>query len=236
MLGGPITIADGVFQIRAIGARVTVLVADGQALLVDAGLPGSAPVILRGLRRGGIFPEQLTRVALTHYHPDHAGGLGQLVEGRDMAVTTHSSEAAIIEGKEPAPSVMPEGPLGEMTQPVIARLMGRPVAVDQRVNDGDVIPFGTEVRVVHLPGHTRGSIGLLLPEKGTVIVGDALQYKLARRLSPPITLNEERSRQAIRSLEKLAGLEYDTICFSHFPPLRGKPRDAVRRLVEWAMG
>ena len=236
MLDRPIQIADGVFQLRVIGARVTVLVEDGEALLVDAGLPGSAPVILRGLRRLGVFPEDLTRVALTHYHPDHAGGLGQLVAGRDVAVAAHESEAEIIEGKEPMPTVLAEGPLGEMTAPVIARLMGRPVAVDDRLEDGDAIPFGTEVRVVHLPGHTRGSIGLLLPEKGAVIVGDALQYKLARRLSPPITLNEERFRLAMQSLEKLSALEYETIAFSHFPPLRNEPREAVRRLVERAGG
>ena len=232
MFDRPIPVADGIFQIRAIGARVTVLVENGEALLVDAGLPGSSAVILRGLKRLGVLPEQLTRVALTHFHPDHAGGLGQLAAGRQVAVAAHSLEADIIEGKAPLPSVMPERPLGDMTQPVVAKLMGRPVPVEQRLEDGDVIPFGTEVRVVHVPGHTEGSIALLLPEKGAVIVGDALQYKLARRLSPPVTLGADRLKQAIRSLEKLAGLDFETICFSHFPALRREPREAVRRLVE----
>ena len=127
---------------------------------------------------------------------------------------------------------MPKGSLRGMAQPIIAKLMGRPVPVDQRLEDSDVIPFGIEVRVVHVLGHTEGSIALLLPEKGVVIVGDALQYKLARRLSPPITLGVEQARQAILSLGKLAGMEFDTICFSHFPPLRRKPGEALHRLVE----
>jgi glyoxylase-like metal-dependent hydrolase (beta-lactamase superfamily II) len=232
MFDRPIPVADGIFQIRAIGARVTVLVENGEALLVDSGLPGSSAVILRGLKRLGMVPEQLTRVALTHFHPDHAGGLGQLVAGRTVAVAAHSSEADIIEGKVPLPTVMPERPLGDMTQPVVAKLMGRPVPVEQRLEDGDVIPFGTEVRVVHVPGHTEGSIALLLPEKGVVIVGDALQYKLARQLSLPVTLGADRLKQAIRSLEKLARLDFETICFSHFPALRRESREAVRRLVE----
>ena len=128
--------------------------------------------------------------------------------------------------------MLPEGPFEEMTQPVVARLMGRPVPVDDRLDDGDVVPFGTEVRVVHVPGHTDGSIALHLPAKGTIIVGDALQYRLARRLSPPVARSTQRFKQAIRSLEKLAGLDFDTICFSHFPPLRREPRHALRRLVE----
>ena len=39
-LGNPIRVAEGVYQIRAIGARVTVLLAGGEALLVDAGTRG----------------------------------------------------------------------------------------------------------------------------------------------------------------------------------------------------
>ena len=45
IFGKPVRITDGVFQIRAIGARVTLLVEDHQMLLVDAGLRGSRGAI-----------------------------------------------------------------------------------------------------------------------------------------------------------------------------------------------
>ena len=80
--------------------------------------------------------------------------------------------------------------------------LGSPVPVDDRLEDGDVIPFGTEVRVVHLPGHTEGSIALHLPNKGTIIVGDALQYKFARTLGPPALGVTQRPKEAMRSVEK----------------------------------
>ena len=47
------------------------------------------------------------------------------------------------------------------------------------------MPFPARVQIVHLPGHTPGSIGLFLPEKGIVVVGDALQHKFGLRLYPP---------------------------------------------------
>ena len=119
-----------------------------------------------------------------------------------------------------------------MTPPVVSRLMGSSVPVDDRLEDGDVIPFGTEVRVVHLPGHTEGSIALHLPYKGTTIVGDALQYKFARRLRPPAPGVTQLPEQAMRSVEKLLALDFDTICFSHFPPMRKEPREALRRLIQ----
>ena len=115
---------------------------------------------------------------------------------------------------------------------MLARLVGKPVPVDDRLEDGDILPFGTEVRAVHLPGHTPGSIALHLPEKRAIIVGDALQYKLAWRLSPPAVGVTQHPVEAMRSLEKLLDLDFDTICFSHFPPMRKEPHRALRGLVQ----
>ena len=135
------------------------MVENGEALLIDAGLRGSSGTILQGLETLGLFPEQIGMVVITHAHPDHSGGLSRLVAGREIAVAVHRLEADIIAGTTGPPSPLQNGLIGKMTQPVFSRLMGSPVPVDDRFEDGDVIPFGTEVRVVHLPGHTEGSIG-----------------------------------------------------------------------------
>ena len=169
-----IPITDGVFQVKAIGARVTVLTEGGKVLLVDAGLRGSGSTITRGLRAAGLSPDRIGRVVVTHAHPDHSGGLGELTEGRKIAVAAHPLEADIIDGTVAAPNPLQCRMLAWMARPPLTKLMGNPVHVDDRIEDGDVLPFGTEVRVVHLPGHTPGSVGLHLPEKRAVIVGDAL--------------------------------------------------------------
>ena len=88
--------------------------------------------------------------------------------------------------------------LAMMAQPLLTTLNGDPVPVEP-LEDGDLVPFGSEVRVVQVPGHTEGSIAIYLPEKGTIIVGDALQYKFARRLSPPAAGVTERPKEAMRS-------------------------------------
>ena len=54
MFGKGIPVTDGVFQIRAIGARVTVLVEEGEVLLVNAGSRGSSGAITRGLEASGL--------------------------------------------------------------------------------------------------------------------------------------------------------------------------------------
>ena len=232
MFGRPVRIGDGVFQLRALGARVTVLVEGGDAILVDSGLPGSSRVIMRGLADCGVARDRVRRVVVTHAHPDHSGGLAELVAGTGVTVAVHESEADIVEGAAPAPNPLRSNFLAALTRPAMSRLKGAPVRVDERLKDGDLIPFATEVRIVHLPGHTPGSVGLHLPQKGIVIVGDALQHKFGWRLSPPAPGVTERSDTAMRSLEKLLSLDFHTICFSHFPPLRKNAWESLRRLVE----
>ena len=232
MFGRPIGIVNGVFQLRALGARVTVLAEDGDAIVIDSGLPGSSRIVMRGLMDCGIAHDRISRVVITHAHPDHSGGLAELVAGTGISVAVHKAEADIVEGIASAPNPLRSRFLAAVSRPAISRLNGAPVPVDQRLKDGDLIPFPTEVRVVHLPGHTPGSIGLYLPEKGTVIVGDALQYKFGWRLYPPAPGVTQCSRTAMRSLEKLLSLDFHTICFSHFPPLQNNARDALRQLVE----
>ena len=232
MFGKGIPVTDGVFQIRAIGVRVTVLVEGGEVLLVDAGSRGSSGAITRGLEASGLSLDQVGRVVVTHAHPDHAGGLGELVAERGIAVAVHRLEADIIAGSAPSPGPLQDGPLATLANPVLTRLMGPPVPVDDRLEDGDTLPFGTEVRVVHLPGHTPGSIALHLPEKRVIITGDALQYKFARRLSPPAPGVTQQPKEAMRSLEKLLDLDFGIICFSHFPPMRDDPKGAIRSLLQ----
>ncbi len=232
MFGKPIRIADGVYQLRAIGARVTVLVEQDDVILIDAGLPGSLRVISRGLSDCKLSLEDVGRVVITHAHPDHCGGLSELVAGTGVSVAVHELEADIVEGNLPAPSPFRSRFLGALTRPALSRMNGAPVPVNMRLRDGDLVPFPSEIRVVHLPGHTPGSIGLHLPQKGIVIVGDALQYKFGRRLYPPAPGVTQCSRTAMHSLEKLLSLDFHTICFSHFPPLKVNAKDALRRLVE----
>ena len=169
---------------------------------------------------------------LTHYHPDHSGGLAELAAGRDITLAAHHSEAAIIEGREPPPNPFRSKVIGSAAQPFIARMAGRPAPVHEQLSDGDTIPFGAEVRVVHLPGHTRGSIAVYLPEKRAVIVGDALQYRLGRALSPPARGVTQDPETAMKSLAKLLDLDFDAVCFSHFPPMRTGGHQALRKLLE----
>ena len=232
MFGMPIAITGGVFQIRAIGARVTVVVENGEALLIDAGLRGSSGTILQGLETLGLFPEQIEMVVITHAHPDHSGGLSRLVGGREIAVAVHRLEADIIAGTAGPPSPLQNGLIGKMTQPVFSRLMGSPVPVDDRLEDGRRYSL-RDRSACGPPSRTHRGQHCPPPAKQR----DhhrwrRTAYKFARTLGPPALGVTQRPKEAMRSVEKLLGLDFDTMCFSHFPPMRTEPREALRRLIQ----
>lgn len=232
IFGQPIQVTDGVFQFRVLGARISVLIEDGRAILIDAGLQGSLLPITGGLKDLGLTLDHIDTVVITHAHPDHCGGLAEVVAERKIIVAAHRLDADIISGTKTPPNPLQNEFFARMAEPVLPKLMGDHVPVDLRLEDGDIIPFGTEVRVVHLPGHTAGSIALHLPAKRVIIVGDALQYKFSRKLTPPSHRVTQDSEEALHSLGKLLDLDFDIICFSHFPPMRKSPRSALRTMIQ----
>ena len=230
-LGNPIEIAAGVHQVRAIGAKVTVLTTGEGTVLVDAGMRGSLGLISAGLQAMGLLLEQVRLIVLTHHHPDHSGGLGELVKATSAKVAAHHRDAGIISGAEPAPSPYRNPLVAGVTRPFTNRLYGEPVDVDYLLEDGDRLPADREITVVHAPGHTPGSICLFMPSDRVLIVGDALEHR-RRRLGPPSASFTQDPAQAAESLRKLLPLEFETICFSHFPALKSDARGALRRLVQ----
>ena len=202
-----------------------------EAVMVDAGGKGSFGRISAGLKSLGIPLERVSLVVLTHYHPDHSGGLDKLVEATGAKVAVHKEEAGVIGGADPRPSPFRHGLIAGVTGPIMGRLYGRPVKVDHVLKGGDRLPVGDEVQVVHTPGHTPGSICLYLPSKKTVIVGDALQFRAGRLTLPARSVTQD-SEQALESLRLLLDLDFETIIFSHFPSLQQDAKGALRTLLE----
>ena len=155
-LGNPIRVVNGVFQIRALGSRVTVLVGGDRALLIDAGMKGSSGLILSGLHELGLSAGSVIGVVVTHYHPDHAGGVRELVADRDITVMAHRIDARILTGAVEQPNPFQYKLMARLTAPVMEKVNGPPTQIDTELEDGDIIPFDFPVQVVHTPGSHRG--------------------------------------------------------------------------------
>ena len=230
----PRQISEDVYQLRAPGCKVTAILEKDAVVLIDAGGRFSAGPVEAGLRSLGRSLRDVRLIALTHYHPDHTGGLAGLVAASGAEVASHSTEAGFLCGDQPPPSPFRVAAVSAALRPVLPFTYGACVPVQHRLNDGDVLPGPTEVQVVHSPGHTAGSVCYYLPASKSVIVGDALQHRF-RRLSPPAWLVTRDVDEARRSIGKLASLDIDTVLFGHFSAIVSDGSGALRRLASrWA--
>ncbi len=227
---GPFAIAPGMHQVRSLGARVSVLQADDGVVLVDVGSRGSLQPVKAGLRALGIALEQVRLITLTHSHPDHAGGLAELAEATGAPVAIHRTEVGIVCGDEPAPSFLRRLAFPQVPS-AVSFINSPPVDVQYPLEDGDYLPSVKQVRVIHTPGHTPGSICLFVESSKVLIVGDALQFRF-RKMQASSWLFTRDPELARASLAKLLDVDFTTICFSHFPPIRENAREMLADFLQ----
>ena len=230
-LGNPIKISDSIYQLRVLGSRVTVILNGKEIILVDTGIKGSLSYISSGLNSLVLSIDQIRLIVISHHHPDHSGELGKLARATSAKIAVHSMDADVIRGKEAAPNPYVNQIVAKITAPLIKKLYSNPVEVDYDLQDGDLLPVGNNIKVIHTPGHTAGSICLHVTDQKLIIAGDALQYKF-RKLGFPSKSVTENFHQATTSLDKLIKIDFDTICFSHFPPLRYEAHSSLNRLLQ----
>ncbi|MGW7525849.1 MBL fold metallo-hydrolase [Streptomyces sp. NPDC054783] len=206
---------------------------DDELTLIDAGTIGAGRAIAEAVEDLGHAPENVRRIVLTHFHEDHAGGAGEFAALSGAEVLAHPLDAPFIRGELPGPPPRFE----EWELPIHAAATellpgGTPVppAAVTGVSDGDVLDFGGGARVIHVPGHTDGSIALFLPEEGVLFTGDTVAASPVDGSVMPGVLNLDR-RQLLASLCRLAELEAEVACFGHGDAVLAGAATALREMV-----
>lgn len=228
---GPFSVGPGIYQIKAIGTRVTVITSDNGPILVDTGHRGSGPIISTGLSAANLSFPDIELIVITHHHPDHTGALSDVSRRSGADIAAHETESDFLSQTQRPPNPFAYRIMSAVTNPLVGYFYGRPVVVDHKLSDRDRLPIDHNVRVVHTPGHTEGSITLLSEEHGWLMVGDALQHRFGRLRGPAryVTLDYSEARASIK---KLLQYDFESIWFSHFPPIRSGARQRLARLVD----
>jgi hydroxyacylglutathione hydrolase len=212
------------------GVNCYALAAGDDFVLVDTGLATSRGRLQERLRRLGCKPAdggvagRLKLVLLTHGDVDHAGNAAYLQRAYHTPVAIHAADAAMVQAGDMAAGRKPRPDQLTLTGHFIrvagwtAQRLRRGDAVetftpDLLVDDGlDLAPYGLEARVIHLPGHSAGSLGVLTAA-GDLICGDLI-YDWTKP-SVPIKDDEAAHRA---SMAKLRGLRITTVYPGHGKP------------------
>ena len=191
-------------------------------ILVDAGIPGMSGRILEAMRTHGLAPEGLRLILITHGHLDHFGSAAEVRDKTGAPIAVHQGDAvALRQGTSPAEWLRATSWL----MAVVRRLAAH--AGPQKVAglEPDVIltgetrldPYGIPGRVIPVPGHTPGSVAVLL-DGGEAIVGDIVMRMFGRSARPgrpfvawDLAMNEE-------SVRRLAALNPHPVYAGHGGP------------------
>jgi glyoxylase-like metal-dependent hydrolase (beta-lactamase superfamily II) len=215
-------IAPNVHAVRLLSS-FGFLIVEERLTLIDAGLPGSRRRLHAYLSRIGRSLDELDRIICTHAHPDHIGGVREIVANCSAEVLMHPADLAGLQVTLRA-AVASRSP-----GPLIAFLTRGPEDARPIVN-GDVLPVLGGLQVVHTPGHTPGSVCLYAPAHRLLFTGDVLQV-IGGRLSFASHLFSDDHALARSTVARLAELDVETIAFSHYPPWRHDARAALEGLA-----
>jgi glyoxylase-like metal-dependent hydrolase (beta-lactamase superfamily II) len=183
--------------------------------LIDTGMPWRRGVVEEALERVGCEPGDLELLILTHGDTDHAGNAAYLRERYGGRIAMHRRDAEMVEQGDMFASRSGPHPL---VKSLLNLFMGLRRSArftpDLYLEDGDDLSeYGFDLRVLHLQGHSEGSIALLSPE-GDLFCGDLMDNTGEPSLGPLV----DDPAAARASVERLKGLDVRTVYPGHGEP------------------
>ena len=203
------------------------LVRNGERfVLVDTGLSSQWQKLTNGLAAAGCTPGKLALVILTHCDQDHAGNALRLKQEWKTPIAAHAADARTLEtGKAPKRHVR-----GLLLTILIGMMdllhkakknvsMTPTFTPDILLRDGQRLDaWGLDARILHLPGHTQGSIAILTAQ-GSLIAGDVFSNR-RRPSTAPFIENIEAYRGSLAKAKELVP-QVKTVYPGHGPSFPG---------------
>jgi hydroxyacylglutathione hydrolase len=166
--------------------------------LIDCGVASSEEIIFDYVRKTGRSPEEISLMVLTHAHPDHIGGGRGIIGATRCAVAAHKADRPWIEDVD----------LQYKERPIMnfSSLVEGSFAIDRELKDRDILDLGEGkmLRVIHTPGHSRGSVSFFLQDEEALFSGDAVPMVGG----VPIYDNVPDSIRSIRKLKEIKNLRF----------------------------
>jgi glyoxylase-like metal-dependent hydrolase (beta-lactamase superfamily II) len=210
--------------------------------MIDAGLPGHWRELVAELKTMSRVPDDIRGVLLTHGDSDHLGVAERLRSEHKVPIYIHEADAPLARGearkKNPPWGRFRIGATLGFLLYAVRRggVKARPVREVIELSGDGSLQLPGHPEIIHLPGHSPGSVAIYVPSLKALFVGDALttRHVLTGVEWPqpaPFTLDKEK---ALESLSRLENLDVDWVLPGHGPPWNGGAGELVRLVRDTA--
>ena len=211
----------------SLGAVNAFLLKGEKSVLVDTGYPGNATKIVNGLSSNDVNPEDISLIIITHSHHDHSGSVFKLRERTGAKVAVHRFDAEALRlGVDT--DLRPYGIKGRFAS-IISFKKSKAEGIEADIiieNELNLEEFGIKGKVISTPGHTSGSISIIL-DSGEAIVSDLIMGKFVIRGSPAYPFYVSDISEIRQSIRKIMALGPKKVYASHGGPFY--PEDILRK-------
>lgn len=199
-------------RIKCGNVNCYIVVNGTDGILVDVGKRESADRVIRACRA-----YRIRLIVLTHAHFDHAENAARMADALGAPIAMSGEDCDLIgsnEGRALSAKTVPGKVVLAASLREFRRRRVPKFKPDVLLHDGDSLAgYGMDVRIVALPGHTRGSVGVDVDGK-YLIVGDALM----NMFYPTVSMLYHDRDEMLKSAEKISGMGNRTIYFGHGGP------------------
>jgi hydroxyacylglutathione hydrolase len=181
-------------------------------MLIDTGYSNRRTNLEKELASAGCKPGNLKLIVLTHGDFDHTGNAAYLREKYDTKITMHYDDSCMVEHGNMFWNRRKRNIIIRMMTPVLFGFSkSNRFTPDLRIEEGyDLSKYGFDARVICIPGHSKGSIGILTAG-GDLFCGDLL----TNMDNPVLNSIMDDSGEAATSVEKLRKLRINTVYPGH---------------------
>jgi hydroxyacylglutathione hydrolase len=174
----------------------------------------------------------------THIHIDHAGGNAEMLELSGGAIHIHHADAEYTDRERylekycrEALRLMGDADQIPQSEAFQLQLLGREWGVDRRLEEGDVVDLGGDVRlqVIHTPGHTPGSASFYWESESWLFSGDAINGRGGRAPGFPLYFD---AQQYIDTLRRVRDMPVSTLAQAHRYRWSAPTQEAIRTGAE----
>jgi hydroxyacylglutathione hydrolase len=184
-------------------------------ILVDTGVPNSETKIIKQLKKNNIKLEDIGLIIITHGHIDHFGSAKRLKDILNVPILIHNfDKEALQTGKSMLETLKPNHKIWDIIlKPKLTKdkaLSCLPDIVLNGNEEYDLLDYGINGKVIHTPGHTPGSVSVVL-ENGEAIIMDLASSGIllggivfnSRMKHPPFHDNLDQVKNSINNILSL---------------------------------